>query len=99
MQGIWKSKVKHIQKDKFKQIVQTMCMLNQKEFKKELVVDSLESYKLKQSKIPNNHKKKEYKKIVVSKNRRIQRDWIKDGFWENEMPTHKLSKSILREIV
>ena len=99
MQGIWKSKVKHIQKDKFKQIVQTMRILKPKEFPKELVVDSLEDYKLKQSKHPNNPKKKEYKKIVTSKNRRIQRDWLKSKSWENEIPTHKLSKSILWEIV
>ena len=99
MQGTWKTKKKHIQKDKFKQIVQTMLILKAKEFSKELAVDSLEDYKLKQSKCPNNPRKKRYKKIVVSKNRRIQRDWIKNESWENEIPTHKLSKSILWEIV
>jgi hypothetical protein len=99
MQGIWKTKIKYVQKDKFKQISQTMRILKPKEFSKELVVGSLESYKLKQSKIPNNSRKKSYKKIVASKNRRIQRDWIKNEFWENEIPIYKLSKSILWEIV
>ena len=64
-----------------------------------LSVDFLEDYKLKQSKCPNNPRKKIYKKIVASKNRRIERDWIKNGSWENKIPTHKLSKSILWEIV
>ncbi len=99
MQGIWKSKVKHIQKDKFKQIVQTMRILKPKKSSKELVVNSFEDYKLKQSKHPNNPKKKEYRKLSISKDRRIQRDWIKNECWENEIPTHKLSKSILWEIV
>ena len=99
MQGTWKTKKKHIQKDKFKQIVQTIRILKPKEFPKELSVDFLEDYKLKQSKCPNNPRKKIYKKIVNSKNRRIQRDWIKNESWENEIPTHKLSKSILWEIV
>lgn len=99
MQGTWKTKIKHIQKDKFKQIVQTKSILKPKKFLKELIIDSLETYKFKQLKCPNNTKKRIYKKIVSSKNRRIQRDWIKDESWENEIPTHKLSKSILREIV
>lgn len=99
MQGTWKTKIKHIKKDKFKQIVQTKSILKPKKFSKELIIDSLENYKFKQSKCPNNPKKRIYKKIVSSKNRRIQRDWIKDESWENEIPTHKLSKSILREIV
>ena len=99
MQGTWKTKIKHIQKDKFKQIAQTMRVLKPKEFSKELTVDFLEDYKLKQSKCPNNPRKKRYKKIVVSKNRRIERDWIKNESWENEITTHKLSKSILWVIV
>ena len=99
MQGIWKTKIKHIQKNKFKQIVKTIKYVNPIKFKKELLVDFLENYKLKQLKCPNNPRKRRYKKIVVSKNRRIQRDWIKNESWENEIPTHKLSKSILWEIV
>ena len=54
MQGTWKTKKKHIQKDKFKQITQIMRFLEPKEFSKELTVDFLEDYKLKQSKCPNN---------------------------------------------
>ena len=50
------------QKDKFNKIMQTMCILKPKEFPKELSVDSLEDYKLKQSKCPNNPKKKYIKK-------------------------------------
>ena len=99
MQGTWKTKIKHIQKDKFDQIVKTIKYGNPIKFKKELSVDFLENYKLKQSKCPNNPRKKRYKKIVASKNRRIQRDWIKNESWENEIPTHKLLKSILLEIV
>ncbi|MFA9240424.1 MAG: hypothetical protein ACEQSQ_11140, partial [Candidatus Paceibacteria bacterium] len=74
-------------------------VINPIKFKKELSVSYLENYKLKQSKCPNNPRKKRYKKIVGSRNRRIQRDWIKNESWENEIPTHKLSKSILWEIV
>ncbi|MFW3342038.1 hypothetical protein [Aliarcobacter butzleri] len=99
MQGTWKTKKRHIQKDKFDQIVKTIKYLNPIKFKKELSVDFLEDYKLKQSKCPNNLRKKIYKKIVSSRNRRIKRDWIKNEFWEKEIPTHKLSKSILWEIV
>ena len=99
MQGTWKTKKKHIQKDKFGQIVKTIKYLNPIKFKKELSVDFLEDYKLKQSKCQNNPRKKIYKKIVGSKNRRIERDWIKNGSWENKIPTHKLSKSILWEII
>ena len=99
MQGTWKTKKKYFQKDKFEQIVKTIRYLNPQEFKEPLKVDFIEDYKLKQSKIPNNLQKKVYKKIVTSKNRRIQRDWLKIESWENEIPTHKLSKSILWEIV
>ncbi len=99
MQGTWKTKKKHIQKDKFEQIVKTIKYLNPIKFKKELSVSYLEDYKLKQSKCPNNPRKKIYKKIVSSRNRRIERDWIKNESWENKIPTHKLSKSILWEIV
>ncbi len=99
MQGTWKTKKKHIQKDKFDQIVKTIKYLNPIKFKKELSVSYLEDYKLKQSKCSNNPRKRIYKKIVVSKNRRIQRDWIKNESWENEIPNHKFSKSILWEIV
>ena len=99
MQGTWKTKKKYFQKDKFEQIVKTIRYLNPQEFKEPLKVDFIEDYKLKQSKIPNNLQKKVYKKIVTSKNRRIQRDWIKNECWENEIPTHKLSKSILWEII
>ena len=99
LQGTWKTKKKHIQKDKFEQIVKTIKYLNPIKFKKELSVDFLEEYKLKQSRCPNNSRKKIYKKIVSSRNRRIKRDWIKNEFWEKEIPTHKLSKSILWEIV
>ena len=99
MQGTWKTKKKHIQKDKFEQIVKTIKYLNPIKFKKELSVSYLENYKLKQSKCPNNPRKKRYKKIDGSRNSRNQRDWIKNESWENEIPTHKLSKSILWEIV
>ena len=99
MQGTWKTKIKHIQKDKFKQIVQTMRIFKPKEFPKELAVDSLENYKLKQSKCPNNPRKKIYKKIVNTKDRRIKRDYLKNMEFEKEIPTHRLSKSILREII
>jgi len=99
LQGTWKTKKKHIQKDKFDQIVKTIKYFNPIKFKKELSVSYLEDYKLKQSKCPNNPRKKRYKKIVGSRNRRIERDWIKNESWENEIPTHKLSKSILWEIV
>ena len=99
MQGTWKTKKKHIQKDKFDQIVKTIKYFNPIKFKKELSVDFLEDYKLKQSKYPNNLRKNIYKKIVSSRNRRIERDWIKNESWENKIPTHKLSKSILWEIV
>lgn len=99
MQGTWKTKKKHIQKDKFDQIVKTIKYFNPIKFKKELSVSYLEDYKLKQSKCPNNPRKKRYKKIVGSRNRRIERDWIKNESWENEISTHKLSKSILWEIV
>ena len=99
MQGTWKTKKKHIQKDKFDQIVKTIKYLNPIKFKKELSVSYLEDYKLKQSKCPNNPRKKRYKKIVSSRNRRIERDWIKNESWENEIQTHILSKSILWEIV
>jgi hypothetical protein len=99
LQGTWKTKKKHIQKDKFDQIVKTIKYLNPIKFKKELSVSYLEDYKLKQSKCPNNPRKKRYKKIVGSRNRRIERDWIKNESWENEISTHKLSKSILWEIV
>ena len=99
MQGTWKTKKKHIQKDKFEQIVKTIKYLNPIKFKKELSVDFLEDYKLKQSKYPNNLRKNIYKKIVSLRNRRIERDWIKNESWENKIPTHKLSKSILWEIV
>ena len=64
MQGTWKTKKKHIQKDKFDQIVKTIKYLNPIKFKKELSVDFLEEYKLKQSRCPNNSRKKIYKKIV-----------------------------------
>ena len=40
-----------------------MRILKPKEFPKELSVDSLDDYKLKQSKCPNNPRKKRYKKI------------------------------------
>ena len=53
MQGTWKTKKKHIQKDKFEQIVKTIKYLNPIKFKKELSVSYLEDYKLKQSKCPN----------------------------------------------
>ncbi len=43
-----------------------MRILKPKKFPKELVVDSLEDYKLKQSKHPNNAKKKEHKKIITT---------------------------------
>ncbi len=99
MQGTWKTKKKHIQKDKFEQIVKTIKYLNPIKFKKELSVDFLEDYKLKQSRCLNNSRKKIYKKIVNSKDRRIKRDWIKNESWEDKIPTHKLSKSILWEIV
>ena len=99
MQGTWKTKKRHIQKDKFDQIVKTIKYLNPIKFKKELSVDFLEEYKLKQSKYPNKKQKNIYKKIVSSRNRRIERDWIKNESWENKIPTHKLSKSILWEIV
>ena len=99
MQGTWKTKKKHIQKDKFEQIVKTIKYLNPIKFKKELSVDFLEDYKLKQSRCPNNSRKKIYKKIVNSKDRRIKRDWIKNESWEDKIPTHKHSKSILWEIV
>mgnify|MGYP003535514716 FL=1 len=61
MQGTWKTKKKHIQKDKFEQIVKTIKYLNPIKFKKELSVSYLEDYKLKQSKCPNNPRKKIYK--------------------------------------
>lgn len=99
MQGIWKSKVKHIQKDKFEQIVKTIRYLNPQEFKEPLKVDFIEDYKLKQSRCSNNPMKKTYRKLAISKDRRIKRDWLKIESWENEIPTHKLSKSILWEIV
>ena len=50
LQGTWKTKKKAIQKDKFDQIVKTIKYLNPIKFKKELSVDFLEDYKLKQSK-------------------------------------------------
>ena len=65
MQGTWKTKKKHIQKDKFEQIVKTIKYLNPIKFKKELSVSYLEDYKLKQSKCPNNPKKKYIKKLLV----------------------------------
>lgn len=99
MQGIWKSKVKHIQKDKFEQIVKTIRYLNPQKFKEPLKVDFIEDHKLKQSRCSNNPMKKIYRKLAISKDRRIQRDWIKNECWENEIPTHKVSKSILWEIV
>ena len=74
MQGTWKTKKKHIQKDKFEQIVKTIKYLNPIKFKKELSVNFFEDYKLKQSKYPNNLRKNIYKKIVSSRNRRIERD-------------------------
>ena len=74
MQGTWKTKKKHIQKDKFEQIVKTIKYLNPIKFKKELSVNFFEDYKLKQSKYPNNPRKNIYKKIVSSRNRRIERD-------------------------
>ena len=52
--------------------------LNPIKFKKELSVDFLEEYKLKQSRCPNNSRKKIYKKIVNSKDRRIKRDYLKN---------------------
>ena len=99
MQGTWKTKKKHIQKDKFSQIVKTIKYLNPIKFKKELSVSYLEDYKLKQSKCPNNPRKKIYKKIVNTKDRRIKRDYLKNMEFEKEIPTHRLSKSILREII
>ena len=98
MQGTWKTKKKHIQKDKFEQIVKTIKYLNPIKFKKELS-SYLEDYKLKQSKCPNNPRKKIYKKIVNTKDRRIKRDYLKNMEFEKEIPTHRLSKSILREII
>ena len=73
MQGTWKTKKKHIQKDKFGQIVKTIKYLNPIKFKKELSVSYLEDYKLKQSKCPNNPMKKI-----------IQRDWIRCESWEKK---------------
>ena len=99
MQGTWKTKKKHIQKDKFDQIVKTIKYLNPIKFKKELSVDFLEEYKLKQSRCPNNTRKKIYKKIVNSKDRRIKRDYLKNFEFDKEITTHKLSKSILWEII
>ena len=99
MQGTWKTKKKHIQKDKFDQIVKTIKYLNPIKFKKELSVDFLEDYKLKQSRCPNNARKKIYKKIVNSNDRRIKRDYLKNFEFDKEITTHKLSKSILWEIV
>ena len=99
MQGTWKTKKKHIQKDKFDQIVKTIKYLNPIKFKKELSVSYLEDYKLKQSKCPNNLRKKIYKKIVNTKDRRIKRDYLKNMEFGKEIPTHRLSKSILREII
>ena len=78
----------------FKEIGNKNCAYELK-----LTLNPMTNYKLKQSKCPNNPRKKIYKKIVGSKNRRIERDWIKNESWENEIPTHKLSKSILWEIV
>ncbi len=99
MQGTWKTKKKHIQKDKFDQIVKTIKYFNPRKFKKELLVDFLEDYKLKQSRCPNNARKKIYKKIVNSKDRRIKRDYLKNFEFDKEITTHKLSKSILWEII
>ena len=82
MQGTWKTKKKHIQKDKFEQIVKTIKYLNPIKFKKELSVSYLEDYKLKQSKCPNNPRKKIYKKIVNTKDRRIKRDYLKNMEFE-----------------
>lgn len=99
MQGKWKTKIKHIQKDKFKQIVDTKRVLKPKTFKNGLIIDDIEDYKLKQTKIPNNPMKKIYKKIASSKDRRIKRDYLNKMDWDTEIPTHKISKSILWEIV
>ncbi len=99
MQGTWKSKVKHIQKDKFKQIVQTIRYLNPQEFKEPLKVDFIENYKLKQSRCPNNPMKKKYRKLAISKNRRIQSDYLNKMRSEEEIPTHRISKSILWEVI
>ena len=99
LQGIWKTKKKYYQKDKFEQIVKTIRYLNPQQFKEPLKVDNIEKYKLKQSRCPNNPMKKIYRKLAISKDRRIQRDWIKNESWEKEIPTHKLSKSILWEIL
>ena len=85
MQGTWKTKKRHIQKDKFEQIVKTIKYLNPIKFKKELSVDFLEDYKLKQSRCPNNARKKIYKKIVNSKDRRIKRDYLKNFEFDKEI--------------
>lgn len=99
MQGLWKTKTKYIQKDKFEQIVKTIRYLNPHEFKKPLKVDFIEDYKLKQSRCPNNPVKKTYRKLASSKNRRMQRDYLKKMRWEDEITTHRISKSILWEVV
>ena len=39
------------------------------------------------------------KKIVNSKDRRIKRDYLKNFEFDKEITTHKLSKSILWEII
>ena len=76
MQGTWKTKKRHIQKDKFDQIVKTIKYLNPIKFKKELSVSYLEDYKLKQSKCPNNPRKKIYKKIIYTLQSPIGKPWL-----------------------
>jgi len=46
----------------------------------------------------NMKRKTILKKTVISKNRRIIRDWINANNWDIEIPTHYLSKSILWEL-
>ena len=46
MQGLWKTKTKYVQKDKFEQIVKTIRYLNPHEFKKPLKVDFIEDYNM-----------------------------------------------------
>ena len=99
MQGTWKTKKKYFQKDKFKQIVKTIRYLNPQEFKEPLKVDFIENYKLKQSRCPNNPMKKKYRKLAISKNRRIQRDYLNKMRWDDSIPTHRMSKSILWEVI
>ena len=43
--------------------------------------------------------RKFYQKLANKKDRRIIRDWIRQGDYEKSIPTHKMSKSIEWEII